>query len=450
VVDFGVLIIPNDIVTATYQSSETTGWLSGSMLEFERLFLVTIASIGATRKVSSLLDDLVMHRAYQPLLGAVKDNLLKWVKVETGFSKSFGPFRPHDTAELAAKLFMTAEELAHESSRYICVVEPGEKGPIVRAFMVHEKSGTTLLYRMDTVIVPESPAPFSRIPAELIDTLSNKRVDIVGLGSGGSEIALNLACAGVGFLDFFDEDRLQPENYIRHVLNRRDLGRNKVSGLLSDLRDRNLPTSVEIENIDVIFFADFFRGKLSENSPDLLICATDSRDSRRFLNACAVALRIPLIIAGILDAGRIGEAILILPYESACYECIRLELGTALEPSDSGDRPNTPYLSGEPIDLQAAVQRFDIDFVASLATRLALQVLDSERYPRLPTEYLVWGREKSNEHASPFSFDYPLSVNFVKTLRRADCPVCGDLATELEGIDIDERYEQIITELGGV
>lgn len=448
--DFGVLIIPNDIVTAIYQSSETRGWLSGSTLESERLFLATIASIGATKKVSSLLGDLVMHRAYQPLLGVLKDNLLKWVKVESGFLKSFAPFRPHGTAEVAAKLFMTAEELAHESSRHICVVEPGEKGPIVRAFMVRDKSGTTHLYRMDTTIVPETPTPFARIPPELIDPLINKRVEIVGLGSGGSEIALNLACAGVGSLDFFDEDRLQPENYIRHVLNRRDLGRNKVSGLLSDLRDRNLPTAVEIENIDVILFADLFRSKLSENTPDLLICATDSRDSRRFLNNCAVALKIPLIIAGILDAGRIGEAMLILPYETACYECIRLELGTALEPSDSGDRPNTPYLSGEPIDLQAAVQRFDVDFVASLATRLALQVLDPERYPRLPTEYLVWGREKSNEHASPFAFEYPLSVNFVKTARRKDCPVCGELVSELEGIDIDERYGQIIAKFDSV
>jgi len=450
VFDFGALIIPADIVAAIDHGSETHGWLSGSTLDSERVFVAPIASIGTSKKVSSLFDDLVMHRVYQPLLGSLKDNLLKWVKVDPGFLQSYVPFRLSSTEELAAKRHMTVEDVAHESSRHICVVEPGEKGPTVRAFMIGSKEGNTRLLRMDTIVVPESPDPYPRISAKLTEPLSTKRVEVVGLGSGGSEIALNLACAGIGFLDLFDDDRLHPENYIRHVLNRRDLGRNKIVGLLSDLRDRNLRTSVETEDIDVILFADLFRRKLSERAPNLLVCATDSTDSRRFLNACAVALTIPLIVAGILDTGRIGEVMLILPRETACYECIRLELGTALEASDSGQRTNTPYLAGEPIDLQAAVQRFDINFVASLATRVALQVLDPEQYPRLPAEYLVWGREKSNEHAVPFAFDYPLSVNFAKMPRRADCPVCGDLAAELKGIDINDKFGQIVAALDGL
>ena len=45
-----------------------------------------------------------------------------------------------------------------------------------------------------------------------------------------AEIALNLACTGVGKLTLFDPDRVHPENYVRFIGGYEDLGRRKSDG----------------------------------------------------------------------------------------------------------------------------------------------------------------------------------------------------------------------------
>jgi molybdopterin/thiamine biosynthesis adenylyltransferase len=445
--DFGTLVIPFDIVAAVTNSGEKQGWLGGSSLQKERVFVVTSATLAGAGVPCAYFDKLLSHRAFQRLEGVPTSALLKWFTVEAGFSATYPTFQWIDTEELAANLGVNPSDLTSADNKVICVIEPSDKGPKVRPFLLQSDSRRTQLLLMDAIIVPETTNPFSRIPSEFTAALKEKRVSIVGVGSGGGQIALNLACAGVGALDFFDDDHLHPENYIFHPLTRRDLGRNKVLGVADDLRDRNLHTNIETHIVDVVIFADYFREKLSRQKPDIIVCATDTRDSRRFLNLCAVGLKIPLIIAGTLNAGRIGEVMSILPYETACYECIRIGLGATLDPADAGERAVTPYLGGESPDLQSAVQRFDINFVASLATRVALQVLDPSRYPKLPADYLIWGREKSSEHAPPFAFDYPLSVNFAQMLRRVDCPVCGVQPSDIQGIDIDGRFGEILAGL---
>jgi hypothetical protein len=447
--DSGVIVLPADVLSALVDCEQTGGWLSGTVLESEQVFVVNSAQIGEGTVFTKNFPGLLSHVTYHLFRGKIKGELLEWRRPEPGFLSRRRGYTSVDTSELAAELFFGAEELS-SGPREVCVVEAGEKGPKARAFVVRSKDGKSRLVPRETRVLPTDQEAYPRVPKELVTPLSLKRVAIVGVGSGGGDIALNLACAGVGRLDLFDGDRLWPENYVRHELTRRDLGRTKVAGLVDVIRDRNLPTVVEIAFGDVVFWADDFRGKLSENRPDLIVCATDSRDSRRFVNLCSVALNIPLVVAGILDAGRIGEVLLVRPRSSACYECVRLALGGGLEATDSGDRSLTPYAEGEGADLQSAVQRFDIGFVAALATRVALTVLDPAHYDVLRADYLVWGRERRSEYAPAFSFDEPLSLNLVPISMRADCPVCGSPAADLEGVDLDARFAEIIAAFDSV
>ena len=64
----------------------------------------------------------------------------------------------------------------------------------------------------------------------LYDTaaLRTKRVVVVGLGSGGSTVALELAKAGVARLTLIDPDTLEETNLIRHECDDRYLGENKA------------------------------------------------------------------------------------------------------------------------------------------------------------------------------------------------------------------------------
>src|SRR5690606_1733286 len=65
-------------------------------------------------------------------------------------------------------------------------------------------------------------------------SLANKHVVLVGAGSLGSQVAMQLARAGVGRLTLIDPDILNAENLGRHVLGIDDLGRYKVDAM----RDR--------------------------------------------------------------------------------------------------------------------------------------------------------------------------------------------------------------------
>ena len=55
-----------------------------------------------------------------------------------------------------------------------------------------------------------------------LELLAQKRVGIVGLGSGGGFVALSLAMSGVGKFVLIDDDTLEDGNVVRHVADLRD------------------------------------------------------------------------------------------------------------------------------------------------------------------------------------------------------------------------------------
>lgn len=66
--------------------------------------------------------------------------------------------------------------------------------------------------------IPAGSELYSRSKGLLeVSVLENCKVGIVGLGSGGSPVALELAKAGVGHLVLIDFDRLELANVVRHV-----------------------------------------------------------------------------------------------------------------------------------------------------------------------------------------------------------------------------------------
>ncbi len=437
--DLGAVVIPADIALAIATDEQSQGTLGGARLESESLYLITSARLSSGQKQTASLARLESHRNFQE--GESSDDLLRWFRIGHDFAEAFRPWRANDRARLIAAIGYTLPD----GIEYICTVEPTEKMPKVRAYCLLSKGNETHLFPLQVSVLYRAD-PYRRLPKDSVERLGEKKVAIVGVGSGGGELAVQLACAGVGGLLVFDGDRLEPANLIRHQLTRRDLGRRKVSGLRSSLAERDLPTKVTEYFTDVIEWADDFRSALSMGRPDLVICATDSRESRRFVNCCAVKLGIPLIIAGILDNGRIGEVLSCEPQRTACYECARLELGAALEPPDSDQRPAMPYIGGEGADLQSGTYRFDVSIVSGLATRAALHLLDPLMFERLPANFLVWGREKT-PYEPPFRFEYPLSVNYVAMPKRVDCPVCGMPAPELRDVDIEVRAAEILAEI---
>ena len=63
------------------------------------------------------------------------------------------------------------------------------------------------------------------IGSESLDRIAEKKVGIVGLGSGGGFVALSLAMSGVRNFILVDNDILEPGNVTRHVADLRDVGK---------------------------------------------------------------------------------------------------------------------------------------------------------------------------------------------------------------------------------
>jgi molybdopterin/thiamine biosynthesis adenylyltransferase len=445
----GIVIIPRTLSRRVGELNALTGWFSGLKVNSEEVFVVLGAHANGRDLASNRsFKRLAAHRAAHFRFGGYEKELIEWRIVDAGLGESFRSAKELSLSEFEA-LFPTV--LTGEPRVVVVIEASSTAGFILIAKCIKLDNQTVRLQPVDVTFLSSTLDPFARAPKTLVQAMAEKTVVIAGLGSGGAEIALNLAGAGLGRLTLVDPDRLGVENYFRFISGRSDLGRKKVDIVRSEIEDRELPTEVVAIDLDIVESANEFRGLLAQ-APDLLVCATDSIASRRTANANAVFLNVPCLISGTLDEGRISEVLLVSPGRTPCYECIRLALGTTLQPSETDDRSATPYVGSESESVSSSALRSDIALTASLATRAALSVLLPSQFAALPASYVVWGREADTTYGPPFRFDLPMATNFFSAPRREDCPVCGAVATELRGIDCAAEAQRILAnvlETGG-
>lgn len=145
---------------------------------------------------------------------------------------------------------------------------------------------------------------------------------IIGCGSVGARVALELARAGVGKFLLIDDDILKPHNICRHTHGMRDLGRFKADLLRED-----------ILNIDPAAEVTAFRGKL-ENAPlslfenlgknGIVFATADDRSANALANALSNTLGVPFIAVGCWGARPRGRGV--LPHPKPRHEDLRRDL----------------------------------------------------------------------------------------------------------------------------
>jgi len=165
----------------------------------------------------------------------------------------------------------------------------------------------------------------------------------------------------------------------------RDLGRYKVDAVADVIQEHLLQSKTFKYHNDIAYAADKFRDVVKE--VDLVICATDNKQSRALVNHVCVSLNKPVVLVCTFDNAKIGEIIQVRPHVTACYECSRLHLiekEALLDEKDSSIRvPYTPQahdLSGQ----NSRGTRTDVYIVAAMATKVSLMMLKN-------TQPLVFG-----------------------------------------------------------
>ena len=118
----------------------------------------------------------------------------------------------------------------------------------VRVFEVVEGK----LWEKEVNYIPSKDDLYSRSKGILeVNILECKRVMIVGLGSFGSQIAIELAKAGVGSFSLFDFDRVELHNLARHTCTIKDLGRLKTDAIYDAIVGKNPYAQVDKFPIDI-------------------------------------------------------------------------------------------------------------------------------------------------------------------------------------------------------
>jgi len=282
------------------------------------------------------------------------------------------------------------------------------------------------------------------------DILAGKKVGIVGLGSGGSPIAIELAKAGIGHFVLMDFDRLELSNIARHVCGISDLGRFKTFAVRDAIYQRNPHASIDTFEIDVNVQRDACSSALS--IVDLIVCASDNDRSRFFLNEIALKYRKPAIFGRAITRATGGDVLRVRPLEGPCYSClysqsVRREGSDDEEISQSRQaRSLLPDYTSD-ADVKAAVQvglSSDITPISNFMVKMALVELSKGLNSGITTleedlvaDFYIWANRRDGIYQSwsklEYNFNKPSILRWygAKVARDPNCMVCGTRPTSV-------------------
>lgn len=208
--------------------------------------------------------------------------------------------------------------------------------------------------------------------------LFKKTAIIIGCGSVGSQVALELARSGVGGFVLIDSDILEYHNLCRHQCGIDDVGRYKVDALKGRIRNicRDISVSVFRSSFEMLSTKHLDR---ICGSDSIIIGCGDSRASDKYANMIASGYGIPFISIGFWERAVAGEVFFWLPKKNMpCYSCA---IGSNVELSGRMDVNNHHIYTNETdltkVHFEPGIS-VDIAFVTCVGIKVALDILGGD------------------------------------------------------------------------
>lgn len=149
------------------------------------------------------------------------------------------------------------------------------------------------------------------------EKLLKAKVLVVGAGGLGSPCAFYLAAAGVGKIGVVDSDCVELNNLQRQILHTtEDIGIPKAESARKRLKSLN--PEVEVVTYQYRLTSRNIGEIIKEY--DIVVDGSDNFPTRYLVNDACILTGKPLVHAGILRFD--GQALTILPRQSACYRCL--------------------------------------------------------------------------------------------------------------------------------
>lgn len=329
-------------------------------------------------------------------------------------------------------------------------VELSLSGDTTEAFVLIEQEWR----KAEVFLIPSEENLFSRSKGILeVGILKNKRVMIVGLGSFGSQIAIELAKAGVGSFALMDFDRVELHNLSRHTATVHDLGRLKTNVIEEAILGKNPYAKVDKYPMNINEDLPLLYEEVEK--ADLVICATDNNTSRFNLSKALVEKKKIGIFGRAITRAEGGDVFRYRP-GGPCYCCL-VGAGNLQEEEISDvasarrDGRIAAYVSPE--DAEAMVQvglSSDIEPICNMMVKLSLVELSkgtesgiTSLEEELIYDYYMWANRRERHYANwkpmPNAGGMPTILRWygAKIEKEEHCPICSQ-AIRLEG-DTDEK-----------
>lgn len=271
---------------------------------------------------------------------------------------------------------------------------------------------------------------FSRID-KLFDVglLGRVKVLIIGCGSGGGSLALQLAMSGIQNFTLIDKDSLEPENIIRHVCGRRFIGKKKVDALEEILLDRN--PKINIKKLDEdILYSNSLESQIKGH--DIVGLATDNEPSRYLVNEICVRNKIPFVVARVFTRGIGGEVFSYQPEIGGCLACLEMVLERSqyrqgIKEIDLASEEERELMYGMEIAeiKDSPGLNVDISFITAFHTRFVLDAIaatlpERPKYMQaIPDNYIVWGNRPTHPFVKHFQ------IQRITLQPQEGCQVCS-------------------------
>jgi molybdopterin/thiamine biosynthesis adenylyltransferase len=209
-----------------------------------------------------------------------------------------------------------------------------------------------------------------RRTGHVAETLTGKRVLLLGLGALGSSIALLLAKSGVPSLRLVDRDWLRPTNTVRHEGGLWDIGREKTLAVWWAIYQH--APDCEVETADESWDPNILAGWMRE--ADVVVDATAHETFSMLVNEIALREGKPVVYAFTRRRAAVGEVLIVRPGIDPCVTChIALARDSGYPVVPAGDEGEFIEAGcGVPTIQASAV---DVELTAALAGRTVLRLL---------------------------------------------------------------------------
>ncbi len=265
-------------------------------------------------------------------------------------------------------------------------------------------------------IIPDNNSNLPRTQVEL-QTLAEKRIGIIGLGSLGSKVAVSVARMGVKDFFLVDDDILMPENLCRHELDWNSVGEHKAAAVAKAIDSIVYDAKIEISKVNVTGQENpaVLNGVLDKLSQcDMILDMTASSQVFNIMSGVFRQNKVPLIWAEVFAGGIGGLIARSRPKKDPDPQVIRAAYlrYTEEHPFEEGVATTSYALENTEGHVIIASDA-DVNVIASNATNLAIDtVLDREPSTYPYSLYLI-GLKRSWVFSQPFH-NIPIDTKHLK------------------------------------